>query len=150
VCFSDFNHQTSFDFLNNIDILISGDSNIHLEATLLNIYSIYFDPHGTKLDWYGFHKNDLIPYYSETEKLFSDLSFLIKNRPDVRYKAKIFCDNIQTQYDGNSNFLITSVLNNYDLNSVFFENKDKNNNSIFSLTNYDLKVFNEDSFNFRS
>ena len=140
VCFSDVHNQISFDFLKNVDLLISGDSNIHLEATLLNIYSMYFDTNNSNLDWYSFRKNNLITYHSETDKLYQELCILIKNKINVRHKAKIYCESVDTQYDGNSIFLIASVLNNNEINSIFFKNIDENHNNVFSLTNYNLKL----------
>jgi hypothetical protein len=138
IYFSDVHNEISFEFLKNIDVLISGDSNIHLEATLFNIYSLYFDTNNTNLDWYGFHENNLIPYYSDTEKLYNELCILINNKINVRYKAKTYCETVDTPYDGNSNFLITSVLNDSKVDSIFFKNMDGNQNLIFSLTNYVL------------
>ena len=53
-------------------------------------------------------------------------------------KTKTYCETVDTPYDGNSNFLITSVLNDSKVDSIFFKNMDGNHNLIFSLTNYVL------------
>lgn len=141
IIYSDVQSQISFDFLRSIDILISGDSNIHLEAALLNIYSIYFDTNNSKLDWYGFLKNDLVAYYSEADKVCQNVCFVVDEGIDVRAKAKIYCESINTKYDGNTNFLISSVLNKSNVDSIFYKNRDDNQNEVFSLTNYDPNLF---------
>ena len=79
VYLSDPKGENSFEFLHRQDIIIGGNSSIHLEATLLNIPSIYFDffPGTFVEDYYGFHKNGMIPKADNLE----DLNEIIRHIP---------------------------------------------------------------------
>src|SRR5690606_16980309 len=66
--------ESSFDFLKKIDALIAADSSIHLEAVLLNVYSLSysFNKEETK-DYYGFILNGLIEHYNDYTELKTKL-----------------------------------------------------------------------------
>jgi hypothetical protein len=108
--FSDSTVELSFDFLKQCDVLIVGDSNILLEAALLNIIPLYYDSNKTHLDHYGFLRNGLTEYYSEPGEICNRLTELLQNRPSVRAKTKFYCHTVGTQYDGHSTELAASII----------------------------------------
>jgi hypothetical protein len=79
--FSDSTTEDSLTFLSNIDILITGSSNIILEARLLNkkVYNcIWFSNMPNAEDNYGFIKNGLLSKsYYHCESLLTDLKGFI-------------------------------------------------------------------------
>ncbi|OWP62363.1 hypothetical protein CDA63_14740 [Hymenobacter amundsenii] len=60
--FSDARQQNVFEFLSEHDALIAADTSTHLEATLLNLASVYFrfGTHGLTKDYYGYVAHGLI------------------------------------------------------------------------------------------
>lgn len=132
---SDVKKVKSFDFFECVDTLISGDSNIHLEATLLNIPSIYFDPLESKIDWYGFLKNKLIPYAENNLKVISQIKSFRQNLPSVRKQAKFYVETVETIYDGKSAILASLVLQGKNQKSIFNEEIDSARNTIYRLIN---------------
>lgn len=54
--------ESAFEYLSRIQLNISGDSSIHLEAIALNVVSVYykFTTSALTLDYYGFLKNGLL------------------------------------------------------------------------------------------
>ncbi len=110
----DFSHskqEDAFQFLSHVDVILAGESNILLEAALMNIFPIYYDFSKKKLDWYGFHKNGLTPYFEEPDMIVSYLkNMMISDRPDIRQKAKRYCATIDTNYDGHSTELAVLLI----------------------------------------
>src|SRR5690606_32395847 len=74
---SDPKREDAFEFLIRIDCLIAGDSNIHLEATLLNIASVYYKFDGIHSDYYGFVRNGLIDASEDIKKLLKKIGELM-------------------------------------------------------------------------
>jgi hypothetical protein len=112
VKYSDYQNENAFDFLKKMDLIIAGDSNIHLEAVMLNIPCIYFDPLKTNLDWYGFSKQRLVSYCDTIESVFTVFENFKKIKLNVREKAKYYIDTINTKMDGQSCMLVASILSN--------------------------------------
>jgi hypothetical protein len=131
--FSNALQDSTLDFLTNADLVIAGESSIHLEAVLLNILSICYDPKGKSLDLFGYVRNKLIPYYENLESLIFGINQYKKNRPNVRSNAKIYCDNIDTLYDGKSILLVTDALSSIHSKSLFDSFVDENKNQVFYL-----------------
>jgi len=103
---SDSKIEDSFSFLNKIDFLISGDSNIHLEATIMNVVSIYFKLADSNItDYYGFVKNGLVDYVQNKDKLKDFLNSIIDIKPNVVERAKYYNDVIGTDNFGKSSDL---------------------------------------------
>ena len=110
ITFSDFNKEKSFDFLQNVDAIISGESNIILEAALMNVFPIYYDSIMQKMDYYGFIKNGIVKYSSEPSEVCDILKETLHVKPSVREKAKLYCHTIDTVYDGHSTELACDVM----------------------------------------
>src|SRR5690606_8696155 len=51
--------QSFLESLNNMDLVIAGDSSVHLEATAANIPSFYFSTYKI-YDYYGYSENKLV------------------------------------------------------------------------------------------
>jgi hypothetical protein len=102
--------ELAFAFLARTDAIIAGDSNILLEAALLNVYPIYYDFPQKKLDWYGFYKDGLVSYHNKPSTLVEELNDLIVAKPDIRHKVARYCATVNTQYDGHSHELAQKLL----------------------------------------
>ena len=83
--FSNVRLTNSFDFLCKVDLIISGDSNIHLEAATMNVTSIYFDSSSLCLDWYGFKKNGLIEYSENIDLILGRIRELTYDRKNISH-----------------------------------------------------------------
>ncbi len=96
--------ESAFKFLTKVDLLIGGDSSIHLEATLLNIPCVYYCFSGLKSmkDYYGFIKNGMIQDAGTVEDV---CSFIKKNeieKEPVFEKAKYYNELVGTVMEGKS------------------------------------------------
>src|SRR5690606_29442694 len=71
VTISDGSQVPVFDFLQQIDVLIAGNSGIHLEAVLLNVWSVYynFNPQENLHDYYGYVANRLSDEATSAEQV---------------------------------------------------------------------------------
>lgn len=110
---SDTKFETSFEYLKNVDALIAGNSSIHLEATLMNVVSIYIGfNQNPNQDYYGFLKNGLVREIQSNE-ILNWLKKMTTLKPDVRYKAKYYVDTIGSEWDGKSTILVTKLIQNF-------------------------------------
>lgn len=70
VYFSNSKEENILKFLNKIDLLIAGDSSIHLEAAMCNVVSVYYKISKTEaFDIYEFVKNKLVFYAKDLASL---------------------------------------------------------------------------------
>ena len=101
--FSDALQENAFSFLQNVDVLFSGNSNIHLEAALMDVYPIYFDyACDARLEKYSFLESGLCEYLSDLDAVPNRLKELAVNRPSVRHRARMYCATVDTNYEGRS------------------------------------------------
>jgi len=107
---SDSTKEVSFDFLAKVDAIVVADSNIALEALLLNVSALYFDFSGRKTDNYGFVRNGTVPYFSSIEDLIAELASLMRDRKTVRSQAAQYIATLGTPYDGRSAELVGNEL----------------------------------------
>lgn len=120
--FSNGREESSFEFLKRINANIAGDSNIHLEGVLLNVFPIYYVFGGPKKDVYGFHQNGLVEFFESPEAVKEKLSELIVSISPVRSRSLLYNASVGTKYDGRSTaltcMLISQIANNssVDLN----------------------------------
>ena len=132
--FSSSEKENAFDFLKKIDLLIAGESSIHLEAVLCNVTSIFLDSNTKEIDWYGFYKNGLVyktSNISDVIRLIDKFSFKLES---VRHKAIFFIDTINTKFDGKSSEIAKKILEkSSDLDLFFTKIQDKNKNIINHL-----------------
>ncbi len=109
--FSSGKEEGVFRFLQCVDVIIAGDSSIHLEAALLNVYPIYYVFGRQKRDSYGFHNAGLVEYCATPEDVRSKINELREYIPAVRVKSKMFNATVNTVYDGRSTELTCLLIN---------------------------------------
>lgn len=100
--FSDGRKEGVFQFLQCVDVIIAGDSSIHLEAVLLDVYPIYYAFGGQKRDWYGFHQNGLVEFLPTPEAVQTKVAELQECIPPVRSRSMQYNATVNTKYDGHS------------------------------------------------
>ncbi len=110
MAFSNSKMEPSFKFLKRVDVVIAGDSNILLEAALMNVYPIYYDFAQTDLDWYGFRRNGLVGYASQPQEVCLEVEGLSQHKPSVRMKTRQYCATVDTRYDGRSSKLAAEII----------------------------------------
>lgn len=108
--FSDSRREIAFDFLKKVDVIVAGDSNILLEAALMNVMPLYCDFPKKHLDWYGFERNGLVAYFSEPQQVCHCIEEISRSKPSVRAKAKLYCATVGTPYDGHSGELAAALI----------------------------------------
>jgi hypothetical protein len=108
--FSDAREVHPFRFLSSIDLLIAGDSNIHLEAALMDVLPIYHDFSGTAEDWYGFLRHGLVEYAKTPDQVCEIIRRESQSRSPVRQRAKRYCVTVGTKYQGRSAELAANVI----------------------------------------
>lgn len=118
--FSDPLKEDSFNFLKKVDVIISGNSSIILESTMMNVYPIlWLDSKATSKyndnpnDKYGFIENSLAVGCNSIDQINECVKNILHNKPNVRDKAKFYIENINTEWDGQSaNYAATIIRNN--------------------------------------
>lgn len=106
------NNKTFMDALEGVDLMIGGDSNVHLEAAITNIPSFYFST-SHLWDYYGFLKSGL---FSVASKNLSEILLAIENYNNddkVYLRAKRFCGSIGTSYQNKTTKKILDEVNNF-------------------------------------
>ena len=92
--------ENPFDYLSKIDILISGESGIHLDASLMGVMSICYMFDGKEpADWYAYIKNGLIKYIDTLENLKNELDIFENYTPNQEL-LKYYCSSVGTTWDG--------------------------------------------------
>lgn len=131
--FSNSREVDSIEFLKGIDILLAGDSNIHLESIYLNIPSIYINFLNKSNDWYGFLKEKMLYNGNSPVEIINILTTIKINEINVREFGKYFNASIGSIYQGKSGSLVSEIINdNFDfINNSFI--KSLNDNNIYEL-----------------
>ncbi len=115
ITLSDSRTVTTFDYLRQIDVQISGNSGIHLEAVLLNVWSIFYDfsPNQKLSDYYGFIEHGLIDIADGPGKLIHLLHKHLNSKPDTVERAKYYNATVGTAYDGFSGTLVLKYIDKF-------------------------------------
>ncbi|WP_259404289.1 hypothetical protein [Hymenobacter sp. HSC-4F20] len=103
--FSDARQQTIFEFLAEHDALIAADTSTHLEATLLNLASIYFrfGTHGVAEDYYGYVAHGLVARAPTLPELSGLLRRYQHHKPtDLYHRAAYYNATLGTPDEGHS------------------------------------------------
>ncbi len=98
--FSSPTQENIYGFLKNTDCLIAGDSSVHLDATYLNIPSIFYSMGAHAFDYYEYAKNKLVFKASNSTEVVRYLNEFLNCLPNVREKAKYYLASIGENYDG--------------------------------------------------
>ncbi|MCP2044064.1 hypothetical protein [Pontibacter sp. HSC-36F09] len=114
ISLSNARQQSVFEYLRELDMLISGNSGIHLEAVLLNVWSVYFNfnPKEELHDYYGYVANGLVEEAISYAALKPMLEQGIQQKPDVYLRARYYNATVGTEYDGRSGEKASALINN--------------------------------------
>ena len=112
--YSNPSNEISFDFLKRVDAIIVSNSNIILEAALMNVTPIIFQPSVSKLlnPYSSFMEHLQYEGFININRLISYIESIKDDKPDFRDNAKYFCDTIGTEYDGKSQDISQEIINN--------------------------------------
>jgi len=117
--YSDPLKEETFQFLRNVDAIISGNSSVLLDAAIMNVFPILWrDSHTINKynekedqnDKYGFVKNGLAIGCNSIDQINECLIVIIDEKPNVRLKAKYYVENINTKWDGRSAHYAATII----------------------------------------
>ena len=100
--------ENVFQFLQTHDALVAADTSTHLEATLLNVASVYyrFSPSPTLADYYGYAARGLSEWVHTHAELASALRRLARHKPtDLYRRAAYYNASLGTPDEGHSRAL---------------------------------------------
>lgn len=139
--FSDSKNESTSKFFKKVECIIASESNIHLEAVLQNIYSIYYqltENDRQKYDAYGFLSAKLISDFTDINLLREILFKLKKEKPNVRNNARYYNDTIGTKFEGQSAVLYDEVISYIKTQNTDFIDKTFNVENINGVKVYSL------------
>ena len=109
--FSNSKTESAFSFLSKIDCLIAGESSIHLEAVLLNVYPLHFSfDKSSFFDCFDFIKNNLIEHFIDVNALNNKLKELQILKPEVQQRAIPYNAAIGSDFYGKSAQKIAKII----------------------------------------
>jgi hypothetical protein len=100
--------ENVFQFLQRHDALVAADTSTHLEATLLNVASVYyrFSPSPTLADYYGYAAHGLSEWAHSHAELAGALRRLAQHKPlDLYRRAAYYNASLGTPDEGHSRAL---------------------------------------------
>ena len=100
--------ENVFEFLQTHDALVAADTSTHLEATLLNVASVYyrFSPTPTLADYYGYAAHGLSEWAHSHAELAAALRRLSQHKPPNLYRrAAYYNASLGTPDEGHSRAL---------------------------------------------
>ena len=110
---SDARRENVFEFLENQDALVAADTSTHLEATLLNVASLYYRFGANPLtdDYYGYVAHGLVPRADTLPALADLLGALARHKPaDLYRRAAYYNATLGTPDEGHGQQLAARVL----------------------------------------
>ena len=110
ITFSDARTELSFAFLRHVDAMVVSDSNIALEALLMNVAVIRYDFAERGVDHYGFLARRVVIQADSLDAVMAHVHNLRQAKPDVRAHARAYFSTIGTAYDGRSAELVATTL----------------------------------------
>ena len=105
---SDPQRENVFEFLQKHEALVAADTSTHLEATLLNVASVYyrFTPTPTLADYYGYAAHGLSEWAHDLPALAAALARLARHKPaDLYRRAAYYNATLGTPDEGHSRAL---------------------------------------------
>ncbi|GAB3295615.1 glycosyltransferase family protein [Hymenobacter tenuis] len=114
--FSDARQQNVFEFLMEHDALIAADTSTHLEATLLNLASIYFrfGVHSMAFDYYGYVAHGLVEQAGTLPELAALVRRYQQHKPtDLYQRAAYYNATLGTPDEGHSQQRTLRLLDNW-------------------------------------
>ena len=115
ISISNSRQESTFDFLKETDVLLSGNSGIHLEAVLLNVWAVYYNMNRVEKlhDYYGFIREGLVDEAVSYAALHELLQRHLQSKPEVYLRAKYFNATVGTKYDGKSSELALKLVKEF-------------------------------------
>ena len=113
---SDPQQENVFQFLQTHDALVAADTSTHLEATLLNVASVYyrFSPAPTLADYYGYAAHGLSEWARTLPELTAALGRLAQHKPlDLYRRAAYYNATLGTPNEGHSRALAVRRLSEW-------------------------------------
>jgi hypothetical protein len=113
---SNARQENVFEFLLQLDALVAADTSTHLEATLLNVASIYFRFGTNPLtdDYYGYAARGLVERANTPAELAATLRAYAQHKPDDLYRrAAYYNATLGTPDEGRSQPRTLALLNNW-------------------------------------
>ncbi|GAA3980643.1 hypothetical protein [Hymenobacter antarcticus] len=113
---SDARQENVFNFLLRQDALVAADTSTHLEATLLNVASIYyrFGTNPLTDDYYGYAARGLVARADSPAGLAAILRKYAQLKPaDLYQRAVYYNASLGTEYEGRSQPHTLELLNNW-------------------------------------
>jgi len=112
--FSDPYKEVSFEFLSCLDSIVVSSSNIILEAALLNVYPVIYQPHVEKFtNPYGnFIEKLRLQTFNNLDDLDKYLLKIKDEKPDIREYTSYFDASVGTNNEGNAQKLAQKILYN--------------------------------------
>lgn len=99
------------EFIKNIDVMVSGESSIILEAALMKVKTIYIDDAVAQYDLYGFIKNGITTPVSSIQDIAGVLNALSYEEVERHYeKCQYYCSTVNTANENKSKELILNYL----------------------------------------
>ena len=108
--------ENVFQFLQHHDALVAADTSTHLEATLLNVASVYyrFSPSPTLADYYGYAAHGLSEWAHSHAELAAALRRLAQHKPaDLYRRAAYYNATLGTPDEGHSRALALRQLSEW-------------------------------------
>jgi hypothetical protein len=114
---SDATSEPPFDFLDNVDAIVTGPSNIALEAALVGVRPVFVDFGGLHRDHYGFVERGLCQRVETAEQTLQAFTAKLSSESDS-VPLRAYCATIGTTYDGRSSELVQELITEYLSNEI--------------------------------
>ena len=110
--FSDPKFESLGEFFSKIFCLVAGNSSIHLEAALVQVFPVYYEigkQHTS--DYYGYVKNGLSSHANEESSLLNTLKLVQYGNLTINKKAvQYYSSSFGTKLEGNEGELVARIL----------------------------------------
>ena len=113
---SDSRQENVFGFLQKQDALVAADTSTHLEATMLNLASIYyqFGPNPAINDYYGYAAHGLVDRAQTLPELANLLRCYVAFKSPIHFhRATYYNASIGTPHEGHSQDLAATILSKW-------------------------------------
>ena len=107
---SDTKKESFFEFLNQIDFLVAGDTSAHLEACLMNIPSAYYSMNNKVKDYYGYIEYNLCNQIEDLRSLSKVIHEIDQKPRDVYFNATPFNAFVGKKLEGTSGQLVKQYI----------------------------------------
>lgn len=111
--------QDAYGFLQCVDAVIAGNTSMHVEAALLNVYPIFYDfSQNPMFQVYTFLSRNLCEQAQSVDELLAHCAALTEFKPNIRGRAKPYCATIDTSFDGRVTQLVKELIKERRLQST--------------------------------